>query len=455
MRSPADTICAIASGTGGGVGVVRVSGPDAEVILRKVAPRLPAVLGSHVLRHVRIVDPESGELVDDALACVMRAPRSYTGENVAEIQAHGGAANLARVLAAVQRAGARLAQPGEFTRRAFLTGRIDLTQAEAVAELIAARSERAARLAQAHLRGAVRGEVERVRERVLAALAEVEAGVDFPDERLDFSPLPALGTAVGEAAREARALADSHRRGRLATSGVDVALVGRANAGKSSLLNAIAGEERALVDAAPGTTRDFLEVEVDLAGLRAVLVDTAGERETGPGLEQRGLELGRKRRERADVVVLVVDGSLGFGAAEAQLLDEVRGREGFGVPVVVAWNKRDLAPVPVGLPSHLPVVATCAASGEGVPELVQALRRAAGDGGADEGVIVTSDRQHEHLASAALSLEAAANALRASAPPELAAVDLRAALSRLGEVTGQSVDGAVLDRIFARFCIGK
>lgn len=454
MPISGDTICAIATGTGGGVGVVRLSGPEAEAVLRRVAPGLPEDLPSHHLRRARLVDPASGEVLDEALVCVMRAPRSYTGEQVAEIQAHGGAANLARVLGAVRRAGARLAEPGEFTRRAFLAGRMDLTQAEAVAELIAARSERAARLASAHLRGAVGDEVKRVRERVLGALAEVEAAVDFPDEHLDFAPGEALAAVVELAAVEARTLERSHRRGRLATEGVDVALVGRANAGKSSLLNALVGEERALVDASPGTTRDFLEVELELEGLRAVLIDTAGEREVGPGPEQRGLELGRKRRQRADVVVLVVDGAEGFGDTEQRLLSAIDGSAP-GVAVLIAWNKRDLAGVPSSLPSHLVAIPTCARTGEGVPELVTAIRRAAGDAGTDEGVTITSERQSQLLSAAADALEAAGRSLRAGAPFELVAVDLRAALARLGEVTGEALDGAVLDRIFARFCIGK
>jgi tRNA modification GTPase len=245
-------------------------------------------------------------------------------------------------------------------------------------------------------------------------------------------------------------LAATHARGRLIADGLEVALVGRANAGKSSLLNALAGEERALVDAAPGTTRDYLELEVDLDGVRVRLVDMAGERLVTEEVERRGLELGRQRRRRADLILLVVDGTVGFGEVEARLLAEV----GDGVSVLLAWNKADLQPEVNGVPPGVQAVATSAVLGTGLTALGAAIGRATGDAGDDE-VLLTSARQREALDEAVGGLRAGARLLADGQPPELAAVDLRVALDRLGRVSGDSVDEAVLDVIFARFCIGK
>lgn len=412
-------------------------------------PRVPE---SHRLYLGRVHDPLTFEVLDEALACVMRAPRSYTGEDVAEIQGHGGEVNLARLVEAAVRAGARMAEPGEFTRRAFLRGRIDLSAAEAVAEVIAARSERALRVAQAQRSGALARQVEALRGRVVAVLAEVEGRIDFPDEELDFAPAGEVAASVAALGEEVGRLGATYRTGRLLAGGVDVALVGRPNAGKSSLFNALCGEERALVDAAPGTTRDVVEAEIELYGLRARLVDTAGEHEEeiDDGVERRGIELGRRRRARADVQVVVVDGSVGVGPIEERLLEG-----GGGAARIVAWNKGDLAPAPSGLPSGVPVVITAAVRGAGLEELRQALRLAVGDLGDEGSVAVTTARQKAALDEAATALGGAAMALRAGAAVELCAVDLRVALERLGRVTGAGVSSEVLDAIFARFCIGK
>ncbi|MSP61504.1 MAG: tRNA uridine-5-carboxymethylaminomethyl(34) synthesis GTPase MnmE [Myxococcales bacterium] len=446
-----DTICAVASGVGGGIGVVRISGPLAgEIVARLVRPWPPAP-ESHRLYHGGVHDPLTGERLDEVLACVMRAPRSYTGEEVAELHGHGGAANLRRLVDAAVRAGARVAEPGEFTRRAFLAGRIDLSRAEAVAEVIAARSERAVRLAQAQLAGGIAERVGEFRGRLIELMAEVEGGMDFPEADLDFVPLAALALRLAVLAEEVRGLAATHAQGRLCMRGFEVVLAGRPNAGKSSLLNALCGNERALVDAAPGTTRDLVEVELEIAGMWARLCDTAGERADGEvsGVERRGIELGRQRRAQADVVVLVVDGEAGFGEVERQLLCER------ALVTVVAWNKGDLSPAPTGLPEGTRAVVTVAPTGLGIGDLKMAIGAAAGDLGDDGGAIVSSARQGRALDEAAAALSAAGALTAAGQPPELAAVDLRAALEQLGLITGESINEAVLDELFARFCLGK
>ncbi len=429
--------------------MVRVSGRGAEGIARRLVRPWPVAAESHRLYLGRVFDPDSDELLDEVLGALMRAPRTFTGEDVLELSGHGGEANLGRLVEAVVRAGARLAEPGEFTRRAFLAGRIDLTQAEAVAEVIAARSERALRQAQAQRGGALGAAVTGLRARLVELLADVEGRVDFPDEELDFAPSAQVAAEAAALAGEVASLGRSYVRGRIIAGGIDVALVGRPNAGKSSLLNALVGEERALVDASPGTTRDFVEAEVEIDGLRVRLVDTAGERDDGGAVEQRGRELGRRRRARADVWVVVVDGEVGFGAVEARLAAAAG-----EAAVVVAWNKADRAPV-ARVDDGVAVVATSATRGDGLTELRAAIRRAVGDLGEEGAVAVSSARQREALEAAAAALAAGGEALGAGEPPELAAVELRVALERLGRVLGAGVGDEVLDAIFRRFCIGK
>jgi tRNA modification GTPase len=446
--SARDTIAAIATAPGGGIGIVRLSGPRAAEIVARLVRPWPPKPQTHKLQHTVVYDPSTGARIDEVLAVVMRAPHSYTGEEVAELQGHGGPLVLGRVLQAALAAGARMAEPGEFTRRAFEAGRIDLSQAEAVAALIGARSERALRVAQATNAGALSGEIVRLRQKLVAVLAEVEGALDFPDDAGDAAPEATSARVLDEVSREMSRLATSYRPALFRP--VEVALVGRVNAGKSSLLNALAGEERAIVDAEPGTTRDAVAVEVALDGVAVTLVDTAGEREQPERperIEQRGLELARKRSARADAVVLVVDGSVGFDAAERARWDAIGGAK------LLAWNKRDLGRAR-DLPAESIVVETVATSGEGVAELGRAIARAvAGD--PDDHVSVVSERQAEALRDGAATLQRAAAALRAGEPAELAAVDARRALDAMGRVTGETVDAEVLDAIFARFCIGK
>jgi tRNA modification GTPase len=446
-----DTIAAIATGLGGGVGIVRLSGPRAEAILAQlVRPWPKGRPPSHKLQLGRVHDPRTGEPVDQVLAVVMRAPRSYTGEDVAELHGHGGVRMMQRLLDCAIAAGARLAEPGEFTRRAFEAGRIDLTRAEAVAELIAARSDRALRVAQTLAGGALEGEVRELRGRVVNALAELEGALDFPDERLDAAPPSESARGLVELSARTRALAGTYRK--FVHERAEVVLLGRVNAGKSSLFNALLGQERALVDAGAGTTRDVLEAELDLDGVSVRLVDTAGERISSAeaeGVEKRGVELGRKRRAGADAVVLVVDGEQGFGQKERELWREL-GESAR----VIAWNKRDRGR-PTGLPEHARVVETTATTADGVPELRAALREALGaDEPAERGLHV-SRRHQQALLDAADAMERARALLEHQEPGELAAIELRDALHHLGRVTGETVDAEVLDAIFSRFCIGK
>lgn len=446
-----DTIAAIATAPGeGAVGIVRISGPAAVAILARVTGRAAARFRPRELVLCEVREPDGGARLDEVLAVHMPAPRSYTGEDVVELQGHGGAANLGRVLDAVLRAGARAAAPGEFTRRAFMHGRLDLTQVEAVAQVIGASSARAHAVAQAQLGGALGARLRGLRARVVAALAEVEATIDFPDEASDAAIGAVLADELGALRHALAALAASHREGRVLGEGLVVALVGAPNVGKSSLLNALAGVERALVSPVPGTTRDWLEARVVWDGVAVTLVDTAGVEDrlastrAGAGevtaLEQRGVALGQARAAHAEVVVDVrapgVAGA-GDGRAAAQL---------------VVWNKVDLAPAPAG------VLGVSALTGAGLEALRAAILAAAGasPGVASEASdVIVSARQAQAIGAAAEALSAGAAALAARHAVELVAADLRAALTALDAALGVGVSDEVLDRVFARFCIGK
>lgn len=444
--STRDTIAAIATATGGGIGIVRLSGPKAAQIVEQLVRPWPSKPQTHKLQLGVVHHPRTDERIDQVLAVVMRAPKSYTGEDVAELQGHGGQLVLQRVLEAALAAGARMAEPGEFTRRAFEAGKIDLSRAESVAVLIGARSERALKAAQAMGAGALAQEIVRLRQRLVAALAELEGAIDFPEDAGDAAPEAASAARFDGISREMAKLAASHRPALFRAA--EVALVGRVNAGKSSLLNALAGEERALVDEAPGTTRDAISAEVSLAGVAVTLVDTAGERAEPERLEARGLALGRARAARADLVLLVVDGTVGFGDDERRIWDAIVG------PRLIAWNKRDVSREPHGLPADAIVVATAATSGLGLAELGAAIAQAVA-GADDDGIMVVSERQAEALRAGAEILARATAMLLANEPVEVAADEARRALDAMGRVTGETADAELLDAIFARFCIGK
>ncbi len=424
-----DTIAAIATATGvGGVGIVRVSGPRAiEIVAGLIGV---SDLGREV-RVARIPD------LDEVIAFAMRAPRSFTGEDVAEIQGHGGARNLAKLLEAVLARGARIAEPGEFTRRAVANGKLDLLRAEALLGVIHAGSERAWRLAQAALAGRFGDEVRALEQRGLDVLAEIEGRIDFPEDDLEPASVSAISSALAAVADGSAALAAGFRRGRAINEGISVALVGAVNVGKSSLLNALVGAERALVDDQPGTTRDYVEARVEWDGIAVTLIDTAGLRDTGDDVERRGIALGEARVAAADVVVVVDDGS---GADASR----------FGDRAVVVHSKADLRPALAGL-------ATSARTGQGLEALRRQILALAGvaDQEGAEPPFVTTARQHEVAARAALAFAAARDAFAAHQVPEIVALELRTGAQALAELRGVEVGDRVLDQVFARFCIGK
>ena len=446
-----DTIAAIATPPGeGAIGIVRLSGPDALPILQRLfEPARPGAWRPFRMRYGR-VRATDGAVVDEALAVFMRAPHSFTAEDAAEISCHGGPLVTSRVLALALAAGARSAEPGEFTMRAFANGRIDLTQAEATLDVIQARTDAALALAQAQLGGWLTAELRRIRELILPPLAYCTALVDFPEDEVE--PLP-VAEPLAAAQDALEGLLASASQGMIYRQGARAALVGRPNAGKSSLLNALLRVDRAIVTPIPGTTRDTLEETASLCGIPVVLVDTAGIAETADPVEQLGVARSRAALAAADVALLVIDISNPFEPADAQIAELVAGK-----PTIVVQNKIDLLPAGTQPPneSETPIVAVSARTGAGLDTLAEAIATIL-LGGAPAGAerLVSNPRHRDALARASGHLRDARAGHAAGIPPDLLAVDLTAALAAIGEITGDGVHDDLLATIFSTFCIGK
>ena len=445
------TIAAVATAVAAGEGsvsIVRISGPDAERIGQSLfdAPG-DQPWESHRVLYGHVRDPASGERVDEALLLLMRAPRSFTRETVVELHCHGGLICVQRVLELVLAAGARRALPGEFSQRAFLNGRLDLTRAEAISELVTARSRRAAQLAMAGLDGGLQRRIGGLRERLLDQLAELEARVDFEE---DLPPLDGLAVAeeLQRVQVELRQLVADGQRGQLLRDGLKVAILGRPNVGKSSLLNLLSRSDRAIVTDLPGTTRDLVESELVLQGVPLTLLDTAGIRDTEDRVEQLGIERSRAAVQSADVVLLLFDLTQGWTDADQVLLDSIPAE----VPHLVVANKADQVSAADLAPAQLCISAL---TGAGHDHLVEALLRRCGHGGEQGLQVALNRRQQDLAAAAAASLGASLEAAQQQLPWDFWTIDLRAAVRALGEITGEEVSEAVLDRVFSRFCIGK
>ncbi len=463
-----DTICAIATPSGeGGIGIVRLSGPQSLAVasqivrLRSGAPL--SSVSTHILHLADVVLPASilksrgvpqRDWLDEALVVYMKAPRSFTAEDVVEIQSHGSALVLSLLCEACVRMGARMAEPGEFTKRAFLNGRLDLSQAEAVLDTIRAKSIAGLTAAQRQLRGELAQEVEQARAALVMVLAQVEAGIDFVEEDISFLRQEELVKVIGQAASVIQRLESTAQQGRILREGAKVVILGRPNVGKSSLMNRLLREDRAIVTDIPGTTRDVIEEGVDLAGVMVRLVDTAGIRETVDPLEQEGIKRTRSAQEDADLRLVVIDGSMALMQEDRDLVKSVM--EGNHLVVI---NKCDL-PSKVnkdtaGLGSNLVFVS--AKTGIGLEEVCDAIRAALVSSGGDpsDGVLVTNVRHRTTLRRAAESLQQGLESSRRGLAGELISVDLRAAADALGEITGAITTDEILERIFSEFCIGK
>ena len=469
-----DTICAIATPAGeGGIGIVRLSGPQAldvaaGVVRLRSGRRLSSV-ASHTLHLADLRLPPSlrgpkaatgidwhatSDVFDEAFVVYMKSPRSFTGEDIVEIQSHGGGLILSLLCRACLATGARMAAPGEFTKRAFLNGRLDLSQAEAVLDTIRAKSAASLTAAQRQLRGELAREVDAARDALVQLLAQLEAGIDFVGEEIELLDRQDLLETIDGVTGLVQRLGATARQGRLLREGARVVIAGRPNVGKSSLLNRLLKEDRAIVTALPGTTRDIIEEAIDLDGVIIHLVDTAGIRDTDDVLEREGIRRSRSAQKDADLQLIVIDGSAPLSDDDHRLIGQAsRGKH------VIAINKADL-PLRVD-PSELGAgtlgVALSAKTGEGVDALRAAIRSQLVSGGpeATEGVIVTNVRHQAALERARESLAQAKESVGAEMANELVAVDVRAAADALGEITGAITTDEILEQIFSTFCIGK
>lgn len=452
-----DTIAAISTPPGnGGIGIVRVSGERAAGIADSIfKPVSNGGLDSHRFYFGTIIDPERGEAVDEAMAVLMLSPRSYTREDVLELHCHGGMLVVERVLALCLGQGARLAEPGEFTRRAFLNGRIDLVQAEAVMDIIGSKSEAALRLAQHQREGLLSRRLGEIRNDLQHALALVEAYIDFPEDDLGDPDTAAISTRLDSARAAVAELVDGFDDGRALREGISVLIIGKPNAGKSSLLNRLLNENRAIVTHVPGTTRDIIEETINLGGLPVRLLDTAGIRHTEDLIEQEGIRRALDKIPLADLVLFVMDGTAPFGDEDCLILDGLKQSRTIGV-----INKCDL-PDQLQLPAlfpDMPLVQISAQSGEGVDRLRELIRNtflhsAAID--SREFVAISRARHRDALLSALAVLDGISTRFSHGAGLELLAVDLREALASVGSVTGHSTPDEILDIVFSSFCIGK
>ncbi len=452
-----DTIAAISTPLGeAGIGIVRLSGPEAEAIARRLfRPRRPrAVWQSHRLYLGHVLDSQ-GNVLDEVLLTLMRAPHTYTREDVVEIHCHSGYGVLRAILGEVLALGARPARPGEFTLRAFLSGRLDLSQAEAVLEVIQARTQASLRVAAAHLAGGLGRRLGQVRAALLAVAGRLEAALDFPEDAAELSP-GALEEELARPLQEVRDLGNTFRQGRLLREGLEVVLAGRPNVGKSSLLNRLLDADRAIVTDIPGTTRDVIEESITLDGVVLRLSDTAGLREARDPVEELGVSRSQERLARADLILYLVDASEPLSPEDVRVLETLGDRQGLLVLNKIDKPRRiDLQDL--GRHAPYPVVELSALTGEGLDRLKQALvDTALGGGVRPEGAMITQARHFKLLERAQEALERGKELLGEPGPPwELVALEVREALQALGEITGEEVGEAVLDAVFSQFCIGK
>lgn len=448
------TIAAVASGMiTSGIGIIRISGEEAIAVADKLfhAKKPLRDAESHTVNYGLIYDGDNK--IDEAVVLVMKAPRSYTGEDVVEIQCHGGPYIMKKILDAVVSAGAKLAAPGEFTKRAFLNGRLDLSQAEAVMELIESDSEYARKSAISQLGGSLSGEIADIRAKIIYDTAYLEAALDDPEHiSLDGYAERLSETVVGAKARVER-LIQASEEGKILREGINTVILGRPNAGKSTLLNLLLGEERAIVTDIPGTTRDTLEESVRMGDISLRLVDTAGLRETSDVVEKIGVDKAYEAAAEADLILYVVDGS-DEGGIDAAQIEEIQSLD----KAILVYNKADKTGGD-GAPSGLscPVVSFSAKTGMGKDELIEEIYKMFYDGklAVMEGELIANARQKEALSEALGALNNVENGLNSGVPEDLLTVDLMGAYEALGKITGESVHEDLVDEIFDKFCMGK
>lgn len=458
-----NTIAAISTPFGtSGIGIVRMSGPEAFNIAEGIFSSNKAFreIGSHTVTHGKIVDPANDRMLDDVLLIKMAAPNTFTAEDVVEINCHGGITVLKTVLALLLRQGARAAGPGEFTKRAFINGRMDLTQAEAVIDLINAKTDEGSRAAAAQLEGRLSKQIRDARRKLIELIAHIEAVVEYPEYDIE----EVTGDSVSEGVRIVRdkllKITEGYEKGRLIREGITAAIIGKPNAGKSSLLNVLSGSSKAIVTDVPGTTRDIIEEYVNVRGIPVRFLDTAGIRSTVDPVESIGVERAKKAALEAGLVILVLDAQTGLLAEDMDIILSMKDKKR-----IILINKTDkahddeIADMKLRLRQHsdIPVVVASMLDGTGMEELLNTLEEILLEGVTDTSneVLITNVRHRQLLENATGSLEQAEAAHLNGLPLDFVTIDIKESADYLGQITGESVSEDVVNEIFSRFCIGK
>ena len=455
-----DTIAAISTAAGqGGIGIIRISGSRAaEIADRIFRPKNGINLcsaPSHRMLYGHAIDPADGSVIDEVLAVVMRAPRSYTCEDIVEISCHGGFVPIRKMLQMLIDEGARLAEPGEFTKRAFLNGRLNLSQAEAVADIINAKTEKGLRIAEEQLRGSISDRLSELREELVDIASHVEAYIDFPEEDISTATRKEIFDRLSVVSGSIRKLSSTFDEARFFKDGLSAAIIGRPNVGKSSLLNRLIKKDRAIVTELPGTTRDIIEEYLNINGLPVRIIDTAGIRDSDEVIEQEGIRRSRQAVEQADFVLALLDSSRPLESEDMELVDMLKGKNH-----MIVLSKSDL---PRMLDTKAltddsdSTISISSATGEGIDRLKNAIfdLNINKSHNEDEGVIITNMRHKSALDRADLALRKTADLLMRDEPVELFSIEMRTALDSMGEITGTVTTDEVLNRIFSSFCIGK
>lgn len=438
------------------MGIIRISGekafPAAEKIFRPARPKNWQG-ESHRLHYGHVVDFSTGKVIDEVLLTVMKSPYTYTRENVVEINCHGGIVPLRETMRLVLAAGARLADPGEFTKRAFINGRIDLTQAESVIDIIRSKTEASLKVALSQLEGGLSARITFLQDNILGILAQLEAAIDFPEDDVDIESYREVQKKALEIVKELDLLIDAAVKGKIYREGIRTVITGRPNVGKSSLLNALLGRERAIVTCIPGTTRDVIEETINIRGIPLVLADTAGLRETSDLVEKIGVEKTREFLAGADLMLFVVDAHEGITLEDREILQTLPGEK-----TILIINKTDLAErTGVIREENIPSVEISALKGEGIELLEDKIEEIITGGGivTPESIIISNVRHEEILIRARGHMAEFCSSLEENIPLDLMSIDIRNSWEALGEITGSTVTENLLDRIFSDFCIGK
>ena len=457
-----DTIAAIATAPGiGGIGIIRVSGPEACNVVNRIFHSQQSVpLGERQTRTIHyghIVHPKTGKTLDEVIVVLMKGPHSYTAEDVVEIQCHGGFVSVREILKVLLSEGVRQAEEGEFTKRAFLNGRIDLTQAEAIIDIIDAKTEQSLEVAVNQLDGTLSKYIRTLRDELIAMIAHLEVTIDYPEEDIEEVSAQEVRTGLEPILEKMDTLLATAQRGKLLRDGVMVSIIGRPNAGKSSLMNALLREDRAIVTNIPGTTRDSIEEFLTIQGIPVRLIDTAGIRETEDIVESMGVEKARQYLDKADVVVLVIDGSKPLEPEEQELLQLITNR-----PSIIFLNKADQAQCVrkeeiAALGTFTEIVTISAAQGEGMDEMARVITSLVQGGSvqASHEAMLSNVRHITLMEQAKVSLNQSILAIDSGMPIDLIVTDIRAAWELLGDITGESLRESMVDELFKRFCLGK